>query len=70
MGGTQHLSNVSSWNHNIPRTQGIEQGPFPDMYRGPFAGMNNAGELLAHDLKETIDFCTAGNVALFMAEPI
>jgi hypothetical protein len=40
------------------------------MYRGPFAGMNNAGELLAHDLKETIDFCTAGNVALFMAEPI
>jgi hypothetical protein len=40
------------------------------MYRGPYAGMTNAGELYAKDVKDTIDFCTAGNIALFMAEPI
>ena len=40
------------------------------MFRGPFAGMNNAGHLYAKDVKDTIDFCTHGNIALFMAEPI
>lgn len=70
MGGTQSLTSVGSWNHPIPRTAGVEVGPFPDMYRGSFAGMSNAGELYAKDVKDTIDFCTAGKVALFMAEPI
>ena len=70
MAGGQHLTSVGSWNHNIPRTQGVETGPFPDMFRGPYAGMSNAGELYAKDVKDTIDFCTAGKVALFMAEPI
>lgn len=67
---SQHLTAVGSWNHDIPKTSGVETGPFPDMYRGPFAGNPREGELYAEDVRNTIDFNTNGNIALFMAEPI
>jgi alanine-glyoxylate transaminase/(R)-3-amino-2-methylpropionate-pyruvate transaminase len=70
MGGTQHLTNVNSWNHNIPKTHGIETSAFPDMFRGPWAHADAAGKMYAQDVKDTIEFCTSGKVALFMAEPI
>jgi len=36
-GGTQHLTNIGSWNHAPPRTQGVEATCFPDLFRGPFS---------------------------------
>jgi len=70
MAGTQCLTAISSWNHNIPQTQGIERGPFPDLFRGPHVGRSDAAHLYAQDVKDVIDFNTSGNIALFMAEPV
>jgi len=28
---------MSSYNHNIPKTQGVEIRPFPDMFRCPWS---------------------------------
>ena len=69
-GATQVLTSINSWNHDIPQTSGIERGPFPDMFRGPYADKIDAGHLYAKDVKDVIDFNTSGNVALFMAEPV
>lgn len=71
------MSAVPTWNHNIPKTQGIEHCSFPDLYRGPFpadAGDQHAelaaAQWHANDVKDVIDFHTAGKVALYMAEPV
>jgi len=69
-GGTQVLTSINTWNHNIPQTSGIERGPFPDMFRGPYADRIDAGHMYANEVKDVIDFNTSGNIALFMAEPI
>lgn len=69
MGGTQHLTAMNCWNHDMPRTQGIEHTCFPDTFRGNWKG-EQAAEMYAKEVKETIDFNTSGKVALFMAEPI
>lgn len=41
-GGSQHLTNLINWNHDIPKTSGVETAAFPDMYRGAIAGLDNA----------------------------
>ena len=46
-GGTQHLTSIGSWNHEVPRTQGVEAACFPDLYRGPWTA-DEAGEKYAH----------------------
>jgi len=57
--------------HHIPETQGVEKIAFPDLYRGPWSeNPKDAGCFYAQEVKDTIDFCTPGKVALFMAEPI
>lgn len=70
MSGTQHLSSIGSWNHNIPRTQGIETAAFPDMYRGPWDRESDAAHFYSNDVKDTIAFNTSGKIALFMAEAV
>jgi alanine-glyoxylate transaminase/(R)-3-amino-2-methylpropionate-pyruvate transaminase len=68
-GGTQHLTNIGSWNHAPPRTQGVEATCFPDLFRGPFSP-EEAPKGYGDQVKEAIDFNTPGQVALFMAEAI
>lgn len=58
-GGTQHLTNIGSWNHNIPKTQGVESTCFPDLYRGPFS-VDEAAKGYGDLVKESIDFNTSG----------
>lgn len=70
MGGAKHLTNIQTTNlHHIPETQGVEKMIFPDLYRGQYP-KEGAGAFYAQEVKDTIDFCTPGKVALFMAEPI
>jgi alanine-glyoxylate transaminase/(R)-3-amino-2-methylpropionate-pyruvate transaminase len=64
------LTSIGSWNHAIPQTQGIERGPYPDMFRGRHSDRIDAGHYYAQEVKDVIDFNTSGKVALFMAEPI
>ena len=43
------------------------------MFRGPWSTEETgmiAGKMYANDLKDTIEFCTASRVSLFLAEPI
>jgi len=69
-GGTQHLTNIGSWNHAAAsKTQGIEATCFPDLFRGPFTP-EEAPKGYADQVKECIDFNTPGQIALFMAEGI
>jgi len=64
-GGSRHLSNIPSWNENIPFTQGVASTVFTDLFRDP-----QTNKEYGRRLKETLDFATPGKVALFMAEPI
>ena len=68
-GGTAHLTNIGSWNHAVPRTQGVEASCFPDLYRGPYSA-EEAPKKYADELKDCIDFNTPGKIAMFMAEAI
>lgn len=71
MGGSQHLTNLNNWNHDVPKTQGVETAAYPDLFRGPWGYDDpNAGVNYAKDVKDTIDFNTAGKVAAMIAEPI
>lgn len=69
--GSQHLTAVNSWNHDLPKTQGIDTTVFPDMLRGPWKhDPELADESYSQLIKETIEFNTSGKVALWMVEPI
>lgn len=35
--GAQHLTNIGSWNHDIPKNHGITPACYPDLYRGPWS---------------------------------
>lgn len=67
--GTQHLTALNTWNFDSPRNQGVEPSAFPDLYRGPFSPAE-AGKAYGQQVKDTIDFHTAGKAAMFIAEPI
>mmetsp|Transcript_39344 Transcript_39344/g.60141 ORF Transcript_39344/g.60141 Transcript_39344/m.60141 type:complete len:183 (+) Transcript_39344:331-879(+) len=70
MGGVSHLTNIQSWNHNLPKSHGVELVDFPDDFRGKWAEEEGAGARYAEDVKDTIEFSTPGNVAMFIAEPV
>ena len=69
MGGAEHMSFMSYYNHDRPKTQGVECVAFPDTYRGPFKGAD-AGYKYAQDVEATIDYQTPGNCALFICESV
>lgn len=67
--GVQHLTNLSNYNHSVPKTQGVETVTFPDLYRGQWTG-EDAGLKYAQDVKDTIIYNTSGQVACMMIEPV
>lgn len=67
--GTQHLSHVGTWNHDIPRTQGITATVFPDSFRTQYSP-EEAPKRYADAVKDSIEFDTSGKIAMFMVEPI
>ena len=68
MGGISHLTNIPSWNHNLPKTNGVELTDFPDEYRGKWNA--DTGARYAQDVKDTIEFSTSGQIAMYIAEPV
>lgn len=58
-GGSAHLTNMSPYNHEIPKTQGVEIAPFPDMYRSPFP-IDEAPRRYADMMKQSVDYATSG----------
>lgn len=68
-GGSAYLTNFSPYNHDIPKTQGVELAPFPDMFRAPWS-KEEAPQRYADQLKQNIDYATSGKMALFMVEAI
>ena len=67
--GSHSLSNVGSYNIALPKVGGVEQGPFPDMYRCPFP-KDEASERYAKMVEDAINFATSGKLALFMVETV
>ena len=48
--GSHAFSNLASYNHEVPKTQGVEDGPMTDMFRCPFP-KEDASRLYAEQLK-------------------
>jgi 4-aminobutyrate aminotransferase-like enzyme len=68
-GGSAYLTNFSPYNHEIPKTQGMELAPFPDMYRCPFP-KDEAPQRYAELMEQNISYATSGQMALFMIEGV
>ncbi len=65
------LTAVSTWKYNVPHSFGIHHAITPYPYRGPYGYDDaNAGKKYADDVKNVIDYATAGKVAAFIAESI
>ena len=67
--GAAYLSNQATYNHEIPKTQGVELSPFPDMYRCPFPA-EEAAQRYADQMEQNIAYATSGNLSMFMIENI
>jgi len=60
-----------AWKFNVPHSFGVHHAITPDPYRGLWGRDNaEAGKKYAADIKNLIDFATAGEVAAFIAESI
>lgn len=65
------LTAHSTWKYNVPHSFGVHHALAPYPYRGPFGYDDpNAGTKYADDVKNVIDYATAGKVAAFIAESI
>ena len=61
----------STWKYNVPHSFGVHHAVSPYPYRGVFGYDDpQAGKKYAEDVKQVIDYCTAGKVAGFIAESI
>jgi len=68
-GGSAYLTNLSGYNHEIPKTQGVELAPFPDMFRCPWP-KDEAPQRYAELTQQAIAYSTSGRMALFMIENV
>jgi 4-aminobutyrate aminotransferase len=53
-----------------PFAPGIAFAPAPYAFRSPADGAGDFGESCARSLERVLQFCTSGNVAAFIAEPV
>jgi len=54
-GAAHYLSNIGSYNIDIPKIGGVEQVPYPDMFRCPFP-KDEASERYAKMVEDAINY--------------
>eukprot|EP01128_Nolandella_sp_AFSM9_P009092 TRINITY_DN572_c0_g1_i2.p1 TRINITY_DN572_c0_g1~~TRINITY_DN572_c0_g1_i2.p1 ORF type:complete len:507 (-),score=101.85 TRINITY_DN572_c0_g1_i2:88-1539(-) len=65
------LTGLNVCKQNLPGSFGVKHVQNPDMYRGVFADRGNeAPELYARDVRDTITYSTSGKVAGFVFEKV
>ena len=73
-GGNQStlgLTAMHTWKFNVPGGFGVQHALMPDTYRGPFGRDDrDAGRKYADDVRNLIQYGTAGKVAAFFAESV
>ena len=68
---TMQLTAHSTWKYNYPHSFGVHHAINPDPYRGPWGHDDpQAGAKYAAEIKNLIEYATAGRVAGFFAESI
>jgi len=68
-GGASHLTNLSFYNQELPKTQGVELAPFPDMFRCPWP-KEEAPRRYAELMEKNIAYATSGKMSLFLIEAV
>ncbi len=69
--GTMALTSHHTWKFNVPHSFGVTHARMPDLYRGQYGPEDpDAGKKYAADIHETVQFCTSGRIAAFIAESI
>ena len=69
--GTMALTSHHTWKFNVPHSFGVTHARMPDLYRGQYGPEDpDAGKKYAADIQETVQFCTSGRIAAFIAESI